>query len=352
MSREPSDAPVDPDGSGPSTSRLALIFSGVLLIVLVIAGWVGYQSGQQLQVSQAQATLSAGLDTQWLLAEQDIAAGRDRFALQRIEYIVSVNPAYPGATERLALLRASLEITQPAATITPTRRPSSEDPAAILADMQRYADEQNWDAVIDEAAHLRTLNRDYEPRAVDQLLFQALRNRGVARIKGDEVELGIADIDYAALFAPLDQEALSYREYGRMYLAGIGNYGLNWARSVSALSELYAIGPYYKDANRLLYNARVAYARELEGYGDNCAAAEQYRLAAEMDAGGDGYLQPTPQAAVATADVNCLLTPYPPLVTEDPNSTPDPNATIDPNATPDPGAQPTPTEGETATPAP
>ena len=341
LSQESVEAPGDVDRAGPSTSRLALIFAGVLLVVMAIAGWIGYQSGQQLQVSQAQATLAADLDAQWHLAEQDIAAGRDRFALQRIEYIVSINPDYPNANERLALLRASLEVTEPAPTVTPTRRPVSEDPATILAEIQRYADESNWDAVIDEAAHLRTLNRDFEPKTVDQLLYQALRNRGLERIKGDEVELGISDLDYASLFAPLDQEALSYREYGRMYLAGIGNYGLNWARAVSALSELYSIGPYYKNANSLLYKALIAYARELESYGDNCLAAEQYRFAAQMDAGSEGALQETPQAAVATADVNCQLTPYPPIATIDPEATVDPNATLDPNATPDPNVTPT-----------
>ena len=340
VSQEPSETAVDND-RGPSTSRLALIFAGILLVVLTVAGWIGYQSGQQLQIAQAQSTLAADLDTQWRLAEQDIAAGRDRFALQRVEYIISINPNYPGASERIALLRTSLAVTQPIPTVTPTRRPVSEDPAAILADMQSYAAEQNWDAVIDEAAHLRTLARDFEPKIVDQLLFQALRNRGLQRIKGDEVELGIADLDYAALFAPLDQEALSYREYGRMYLAGIGNYGLNWARAVSALSELYSIGPYYKNANQLLYKALIAYAYELESYGDNCLAAEQYRFAAQMDAGAEGALQGTPQAAVATADVNCQLTPYPPIATIDPNATVDPNATLDPAATPDPNATPT-----------
>ncbi len=352
LSQEPVETPNDSDRSSPSTSRLAVIFAAILLIVLAGAGWIGYRSGQQLQATQAQATLAAGLDSQWRLAEQDIAAGRDRFALQRIEYIVSIDPAYPGASERLALLRSSLAVTAPAPTITPTRRPVAEDPAAILADMKRYAEEQNWDAVIDEAARLRTLARDFEPQTVDQLLFQALRNRGLQRIQGDEVELGIADLDYAALFAPLDQEALSYREYGRMYLAGIGNYGLNWARSVSALSELYAIGPYYKDANRLLYKALVAYGLEAESYGDNCLAAEQYRFAAEMDAGADGALQGTPQAAVATADINCQLTPYPPINTPDPDATPDPNATSDPDATPDPNVTVDPALIATATPAP
>ena len=341
LSHESAEAPGEVKRAGPSTSRLALIFAGVLLVVMAIAAWVGYQTGQQLQVSQAQSTLAADLDTQWRLAEQDIAAGRDRFALQRIEYIVSINPNYPNANERLAQLRASLEVTEPAPTVTPTRRPVSEDPATILAEMQRYAGESNWDAVIDEAAHLRTLNRDFEPKAVDQLLYTALRSRGLERIKGDEVELGIADLDYAALFAPLDQEALSYKEYGRMYLAGIGNYGLNWARAVSALSELYSIGPYYKNANQLLYKALIAYAYELESYGDNCLAAEQYRFAAQMDAGAEGALQGTPQAAVATADVNCQLTPYPPIATIDPNATVDPNATLDPAATLDPNATPT-----------
>jgi hypothetical protein len=308
---------------GLSTSTLSLLFSLGLLLVLAASAWVGFEVGQRQRDESSAATQVAGLSSQLGLAQADIAAGRNGWAEERLRFILSIDPDFPEAAALLDQIAAEARLTSSPPPPTPTRLPPSNDPAVILAQVDQYLTDRNWDAAIEQAARLRTLDPDFEPLKVDQALYSALRNRGVARIQGTEIELGITDIDFAAQFSPLDQEAASFREYGRMYLAARGFWGLDWARTVDVLTELNAIGPYFRDANRMLYEARLAYARELEALGDNCSAAEQYRLSQDL------FSDETTPPLLATAEVNCQLTPFPPL-----DPTPDPNATPAPNLTP------------------
>jgi hypothetical protein len=301
---------------GLSTTALSLLFALGLLLVLAASAWVGFEVGQRQRDESTVATEMASLSSQLDLARADISAGRTGWAEERLRYILSIDPDIPEAVALLDQLQAEVRMTSSPPPPTPTRLPPSNDPATILTQVEQYLTNENWDAAIEQAARLRTLDPEYEPLRVDQALYTALRNRGVARIQGTEIELGITDIDFAAQFNPLDQEAASVREYGRMYLAARSYWGLNWARTVSVLTELNAIGPYFRDANRMLYEARLAYARELESLGDNCSAAEQFRLSQEL------FTDETTPPLLATAEVNCQLTPYPP-----PDPTPDPNGT-------------------------
>jgi len=318
-----SPAPTEPTPPSKFTTRLSLWFALVLVAVLGLAAWAGYQSGATQRESNAQATRTADLQTQFQMGLEDLQAKRYTLAITRFEYILSQSPNYPEAAARLAEARAALSITAPPPTPTPPVV-TGKDPAEMLALAQQYAAEQNWEGVLAEMALLRSTDASYEVATVDGLLYTALRGRGIARILGDEMEAGITDIDHASQYRALDEIAASHRAWARLYLAARLYYGLDWARATGILRDLYLLAPNFKDTTQLLYDATVSYAAQLT-LTDVCAAAEQYAFALTIY-----NSDPAINEALTLAQTNCALTPTP-----DPNApTPDPNApTPDPNAT-------------------
>lgn len=311
-------------------SMLGVVFAVVLVVVLGGAAWAGYQSGLATRAEQLRITQSMDLQAQFNLGVEDLEARQFSRAAARFEYILGLDPNYPGARERLAEAQAGLQVTPTA--IPPTPEPvTGEDPAAILAAAQEAADAGNWDAALSQITRLHAVDPDYEVAQAENLAFAALRGRGLARIQGDEMEAGIFDLDQANAFRPLDQDARNYRAWARLYLAAKSYWGLDWARTVEILQQLYVLAPNFKDTSRLLYQATLNWADILNASGDACGAAENYAAAQQF------FVDPSVAERLAAAQTNCALTP-----------TPDPAA----EATPDPGAEAAPDGGgqTTATP--
>ena len=292
-----------PEAHFPSPRRPALlIVVGLLLLLGVVglAGFAGYQAGLTERNSTEQATRAADLLMQYNLGLADMNSGHYDLAATRFEYILGVDPAYPGAAGQLARAQAQLHIT-PTAPAVPTL--SGDTPAAILAVAEQQAAAGNWDGVISQVALLHAADPAYEVVRADGLLFVALRNRGVARIQGDSMEEGIFDLTQAEAFGPLDSEAVNYRAWARLYLAAQSYWGVNWETAVQILQQLYVLAPNFHDTTQKLYQATLAYARQLNAAGDYCGAAAQFLSAQTVVA------DPAAAEAQATAQATCLLTP-------------------------------------------
>lgn len=311
------------DVTGPTPARrlpprwlMGLGLAAVLIFVVGGAVWLGVRAGQTQRNTDALATQTIELRKQYDLGVADLAARRFALAVERFEFILTTDPAYPGAADKLAEARRALNITPTAPPeATPTLLPVSGDPATLLALAQQAHAAEHWDEVITYLANLQTLDPTYNTVEVDQLLFEALRNRGVARIQGDEMELGITDLDQAEAFTPLDEEAANYRRWAKSYLAAQSYWGVNWEQTVLILKELSLIAPYFKDTSSRLYEATLNYAAQLNAAGDFCGAAQRYAEAQTLVA------DPANVEAQATAQANCALaTPTP-----DPNVTPPPS---------------------------
>ena len=310
------------DVTGPTPARRWpprwLMGLGLILVLILVVGgavWFGFGAGQSQRTTDALATQTIELRKQYDLGVADLAAGRFELAAERFEFILTTDPAYPGAADKLAEARRALNIT---ATIAPEATPTlplvSGDPATLLALAQQADAAEHWSDVITYLANLQALDPDYNTAVVDQLLFEALRNRGVARIQGDEMELGLTDLDQAEDFAPLDEEAANYRRWATSYLAAQSYWGVNWEQTVGILEELYLIAPYFKDTSTKLYQATLSYAAQLNVAGDYCSAAQYYANAQRL------LVDPATGDIQATAQTNCALA----------TPTPDPNATLSP----------------------
>lgn len=285
-------------------SVLGVIFAVVLLTVLGGAGWAGYQSGLATRAEQIRVTQAVDLQTQFALGVDDLNNRSYQRAAARFEYILGLQPDYPGARERLAEAQAGLQVTP--TPVPPTPIPvAGEDPADLLAAGERAAAAENWDGVLSHMTRLHALDPEYETIRAEALTFTALRGRGLARIQGDEMEAGIFDLDQAAAFRPLDQDARNYRAWARLYLAAKSYWGLDWARTAEILGQLVVLAPNFKDTSRLWYQATLNYADLLAAAGDACGAAENYAAAQQFIA--DDQVA----ALLAAAQTNCALTPAP-----------------------------------------
>jgi len=324
MSTVEDTSPASAPGALSFRRRLSLVgLSGMLVLVLILsaAGYAGYRAGLTQREAQYQATQAADLQLQYDLGLEDLAAGRYEVAAARFEYIVKLDPGFRDANQQLANARAGLSATatpRPLPTITPTPSPSAtpytdgaaEDIFALAQDAYAAGD---WDEVLTQLARLHAVDPTYEAVRVDGMLYVALRNRGIARILGDEMEAGMFDLDQAEAFGPLDREALDYRAWARLYLAAQSYWGLDWRQAMEILEQLYVIAPYFRDTSTRLYRATVNYADQLLAAGDYCGAAERYVAAQAIFTDDD-----TVADSLAEAEVACAQTPTPdPLVTDE-----------------------------------
>jgi tetratricopeptide (TPR) repeat protein len=315
MSQFEDTSPAPKRAARPRARKILLIglaAIGVVMAALATAGYAGYQVGTSQRETAARFTQAVDLQNQYELGLGDMAAGRYEVAQARFEYILQLDPQYRDARQRLAQARLALQATAtttlapPTPSATPSPTPSHEA-ADLLSQAQVQFTAGNWDAVIATLGHLHSVDAAYEAVKVDGLLYEALRNRGIDRIKGDAMETGIFDLDQAEAIGPLDVQALNYRAWARLYLAAQSYWGLNWQESMQILQQLYVIAPYFHDTSTRLYQATVNYAAQLARTGDACDAAKHYAEAQALSPNA------TVAEALATAQAACALTPTPSL---------------------------------------
>src|SRR5689334_18134595 len=85
----------------PSRWRSILISALGVLLVLALAGYGGYGAGINDRVSADEAIISRQVTEQYQFALVDIEFGRYESARARLEFIISKDPGYPGASEKL-----------------------------------------------------------------------------------------------------------------------------------------------------------------------------------------------------------------------------------------------------------
>ncbi|MFQ5410610.1 MAG: hypothetical protein ACE5FI_19540, partial [Anaerolineales bacterium] len=239
----------------------------LLMLAVVIGGAVfgGYRAGISERNSIAATARADELRLQHALALEDMAAGRYGFAIDRLEYIVSVAPNFPGASELLAQAQAqaAASAVQPTAAPTPTPLAADVTPEELFAEVESVYAAGDWDATVQRVTALRAKFPEFQRVRLDGILFVALRNRGIQHIDNGALELGIFDLQQAEQIGPLDVEAQQYVQWATLYATGTAYWGLNWPRAIEAFETLYLIGPFFKDTTPRLSAAHVAFGDEL-----------------------------------------------------------------------------------------
>lgn len=341
----PPDIPDVPEETPAHRRRwIFWAFLAVLALVLIAGGsaFAGYNSAVDQRLHN-QSTLVAGeASDQYILAQQDIAEGNYDRARQRLEYIIQIDPNYPGVSDQLAsvltLQRITATPTQ-APTPTLTSTPDYRGRDDLFTQAQNKLASRDWTGTIDTLLLLRKNYPDYLAVKVDDMLFVALRNRGIDKIANShDLEGGNYDLTLAEHFGPLDAEASNWRDWADLYIRGASFWDVDWAQAVNYFSQLANAAPNISDASG--WTAYNRYLDALLGYGDWYAANSQW---CEAQAQYDTYMsmmaspevEPT---AIYTAD-KCTQASAPPPPPPEATPTPGtavPTETVQPNTTPYP----------------
>jgi len=363
--------PIVPGGKTTAKRSKAWILWSVLGITLLViialtSGYLGYLSAIEKRTSYQLTQVASEAQTQFDLGMKDFQEGHYELARQRFEYVIQLDPSFPGVTDMLANALLAMNTTAtptlvPTPTLTPT--PDLRGQEELFIQAQTFLLTEEWSAAVDTLLSLRKKFPDYYPVKVDGMLFVALRNRGVQKISSQaDLEGGIYDLALAERFGPIDVEASNWREWAELYIRGASYWDVDWAQAVEYFRQLSLIAPNMMDASRI--TAQERYRLALIGYGNwfarqNMWCEAQLKYADALGLRADPGLEPT----ATFVQESCLqltpsATPAPSTGTPTPTPTstpvgettqPTPSPTQPNNPTPTPTLTLTPTETPTPT---
>ena len=341
----------------PPRPRWWLWLAGIAAFgtVVVLAGALtGYASGLGKRAARQQSEQGAAQREQFDLGVLDLLGGRYELAKQRFEYILSVDPSYSGALELLEEARAALN--QPTLTPVPSSTPTLDvTPTATLdlssldglVEAARAANNRgDWNTAIEILVTLIGEAPTHRRGEVNELLYAALRNRGLEKIWAGDREQGIYDLALAERLTALDGQAQSWRSTAGFYSFANSYFGLDWPLSTEYFAQICAAG---------IWDGCFKYARSAWEYADllfkeadPCGAVVQYDASLLTLDRPDGPPTATEAFNICLTATAVTPTPSPTIdLSVTPTGTPGPSPT--PTDTPTLGPSATPTETPTAT---
>ena len=307
---------------------ILILFAAVAFLVTAGIGAIGgYQSGlREFQRQQTFETVKS-LQEQYVLGVQDMEDGHYDLARQRFEHILDHDPAFPGVAEKLVqvmqVLYATATPTAIPPTVTPTPTPDLRPVQDLFTQGQNDYAQGNWTGVIDVLLALRKADASFHVVEVDSLLYRALRNRGLQKIREEaSLEGGMYDLSLAERFGPLDAEADNWRNLARLYVIGLSFWEVYPEQAVFYFSQVASAAPGLRDGTGWTASGRylasmVQYGDWLAAREDWCAAEEKYNAALSMGA------DDTVNQKAAEAQIKCS----PPTETPEPTSKPSATST-------------------------
>lgn len=264
------------DTSRPKRMIGRIVLMGILVVLLLgsVGGWLGYNDGINSRKNQQSSQVAVEAATQFQLGLQSQAEGRLDEAKSRFEYIISIDPNFPGVRQKLAEVLFALAkqanptpTVEPMPTQVPTPNTSNEETqfGFVLQQMAK----KNWDGAIVGMDGLRKINLNYKAIEVDGLYFIALRFRGVDKIlKYSDLEGGIFDLSQAEKFTILDREADGWRLYARIYLTGAAYWEVNWEKATEYFAQVAPQLPNMRDTSGMtaIERYRIAGSKVAESY--------------------------------------------------------------------------------------
>jgi tetratricopeptide (TPR) repeat protein len=343
-----STQPSTPLAPKPRRGRGFLLNTLIVLVVIAVTIFAGYQAGISARKQNQAATLNQQLTEQLQYVNDDIQAGKYEVARQRLEFIIANDPSFPGAQEKLTEVLVQINLQEgyqsptPTASLSPTPDFSGAEQAYARASQLIAA--QDWPGAIGALDQLRKLDPNYQQSQVDGMYYFAFRNYGYSLIaQQGNLEGGIYQLTLAERFGPLDRDANGLREGARVYLIGASFWELDWEQAVNYFAQASSWGNLWDGtmtAAERYWFAQMRYGDDLyakgEFCGDNDALAQYQRamaysmLDAVAQTNYDEVLPicypPTPTidlTAIAIPSATATL----PLPVETPTETPTPTST-------------------------
>jgi tetratricopeptide (TPR) repeat protein len=293
----------------------------VLIALLALGIFGGYQSGVSIRRNAESSSLMEQLGEQFQFALVDMEFGRYEIAKQRLEFIIEKSPEFPGAQEKLTevLVQINLQANYVAPTGTPSLTPTPDFSGAeqAYARAQQLIAVQDWPGTLGALDQLRKLDPNYNAPQVDGMYYFALRNNGYDLIiKQGNLAGGIYYLTLAGRFGQLDNTANGTLEGARVYLIGASFWEVNWEQAVIYFTQARNWGGLWDgtmNSSERFWYASMRYGDELFAKGQICEENEaliQYQNA-QLIAALDKLAQNNFDQA--------LLVCFPPTGTPDPS---------------------------------
>lgn len=296
--------------------RIFLFNALGLIVILVLAILAGYSSGIGVRKSNQNTVIMQQLGEQYQNTLIDIQFGRYENARQRLEWIISQDPTFPGAQEKLT--EVLVLSNKPTPTLTPSLTPTPDFTGAqeAFTKAQQLIAAQDWPGAIQALDQMRKMDKNYEQSKVDGMYYFALRNYGYDLItKQGNLEGGIYQLTLAERFGPLDRDSNGLREGARYYLIGASFWGLDWAQAVSYFDQVRAWGNLWDGtmtSSERFWFASMRYGDELFAKEQFCDAVAQYENAQTIAAldkdANDHWYHAYSQCYPATPTIDLTLT--------------------------------------------
>ena len=318
----------------------------LIIVVLAIATTSGYRSGLSLrEVSQAD-TLALAAQQQMDQGIDDFLAGNHGLAIQRFEYVLSLDPYFPGAAELLDQALTALNLptptASPVASLTPTLTPDFRSYGGMFTSAQEAYNRGDWTTTLDILTRLRGEAPDYLLEGVNSLMASSLRNRGMDQLFAARLEQGIFDLTQAERFSPLDSQAASWRQSAAFFIFANSYFGLDWSLASEYFGQVC-------QAN--IWGGCTKYGLSAKEYASELSE-EDYCLSSYYFGLAFGYVIPGEAEPTATqVAILCATATAPtPTLTGTPTFTAAPTlgtstATATFDFTPTPSLTPSPTDG-------
>jgi len=292
ISNSPIDPPTQPLKLG-KPKRAKWIWLGILLVLVGagVGGWLGYNNAVAIRLKEQKNKIALVATDQFQRALSDQAEGRLEMARKRLEYIVQLNPEFPGVTQKLTeVMMAQAAVRTPTAVVevpTPVPTKDTRNSEELFTQARQQAANNEWNAALITLDTLRQSDKTYRTIQVDGLMYIALRNRGIARINNGMLEQGIYDITMSGQYGPLDRDAISQQQTAGYYLASVAAWAVDWPKVLDNLATLMSTAPGIRDASGM--SAAERYRKGSILYGDKllaeekpCDAAVQYQNALNL----------------------------------------------------------------------
>lgn len=280
----------------------------ILVGIAAVSAFGGYRSGINIRKDAESTQVVQAIKEQYTLGLQEMQQGQYDRARQRFEYVIRLDPDYPGVTEKLSEVLLKLNTTAtPTLGVTPTLTPTPDDRGIeeIFNQAQQQSLNSDWSGTIETLLRLRKDEPDFKPIEVDGLLYIALRNRGVDKIlKEADLEGGLYDLALAENFGPLDAEAQSFKNFAGLYITGASFWGLDYVQAAQYFSQVAPHMPNLRDGSGLTAadryrQALIEYGYQLIREGRCSPASEQFRTVLSI------YNDPSLEAEFSTAVNEC-----------------------------------------------
>ncbi|MCS6773783.1 MAG: hypothetical protein NZ693_06700 [Thermoflexales bacterium] len=278
---------------------LALLPLCLLVASVGIAAFAGARAGQHEAQLRRTATISASILERFDKGVTLLRSGQPALAQANFEYVLQYQPDNYGVRNLLATaIAAQTPTPTPTPQPTPTRVVNKE---ALLAELEAAIQQRQWDTAIRVAEQLIALDPQWQRAEIDLLLYQALVARGLRRIRTDEIEAGLFDLDRAASIQPLSSQVEGERRLAALYQEATYYLGADWDRAIAKLTELYRLAPNYRNVGARLLEAYTRAGEAFAAAGDWCRAARKYEDALKL------FTSTTLEQRRADAAQRCLL---------------------------------------------